>query len=38
MLLYIGKACVKGDIIVYSKISHNSGENTAILLAEKPFA
>jgi hypothetical protein len=30
------KACVGGDIIVYSKISRNSGENAAILLAESP--
>jgi hypothetical protein len=34
MLLFIRKECVKEDIIVYSIISLNLGENRAILLAK----
>jgi hypothetical protein len=34
MLLFVRKGCVGGDIMVYSIISLNPGENRAILLAE----
>jgi hypothetical protein len=33
-LLFVRKGCVGGDIMVYSIISLNPGENGAILLAE----
>jgi hypothetical protein len=33
-LLFVKKGCVGGDIMVYSIISLNPGENGAILLAE----